>query len=338
MTEELHEAYVYALIDNRPDSTNYNEPFYIGMSSFVLKYDHHKKYQRAYSHFTKSSIEEQPDDPKNIVIKDILSRNLKPEIHILHEHLTTIEAAMLEMQYIKEYGRMNINTGILTNLSPGGEGITKPTKDRHAIRRYYNTINKIQHIRDQHFEEEVQNFLHTKTGPFCILCVIKAMLQYKNLVNQPKTMRKITEKNYYHVIAALKPENRERSSKMMTAYNKSEHHRQSVAYHNSIHPKISSTASRIKLAISQKNVWDKKTPEKRKKDSDNMMLGKAYNVMKRIEGDKINARIYNEHRTQGSRTANAEPIWESLIKRFETPENILKRVEENFGRKFIYEN
>ena len=46
----------------------------------------------------------------------------------------------------------------------------------------------------------------------------------------------------------------------------------------------------------------------------------------------------DEHRTQGSRKANTEPILESLIKRFETPENILKRVEENFGRKFIYEN
>ena len=338
MTDELQEAYVYALIDNRLDSINYNEPFYIGMSSFVLNYDHHKKYQRAYSHFTKSSIAEQPDDPKNIVIKDILSRNLKPEVHILHEHLTTTEAAMLEMQYIKEYGRMNINTGILTNLSPGGEGITKPTKDRHALRRYYNTLTKIQELKDQHFEKEIQNFLHTKTGPFCILCVIKAILQYNELLHQPKKTREITEKNYKQVMAALKPENRERSSKMMTAYNKSEHHRQSVAYHNSIHPKVSSTAARIQLSMSQSKAWAKKTPEQRKNDSDNMMLGKAYNVMKRIDGEKINARIYNEHRTQGSRKANTEPIWESLIKRFETPENILKRVEENFGRKFIYEN
>lgn len=54
---------------------------------------------------------------KNIVSKCGYS------IEILAENLSLEDAADLEMLLIKEYGRKNIGTGILCNMTDGGEGI-----------------------------------------------------------------------------------------------------------------------------------------------------------------------------------------------------------------------
>lgn len=43
-------------------------------------------------------------------------------IEIVHTNLTFDEACCLEIKYIKEYGRLDIGTGILVNLTNGGEG------------------------------------------------------------------------------------------------------------------------------------------------------------------------------------------------------------------------
>lgn len=44
-------------------------------------------------------------------------------VNILHENITWEEACKKEKEYIQYYGRVNNNTGILCNLTDGGEGI-----------------------------------------------------------------------------------------------------------------------------------------------------------------------------------------------------------------------
>lgn len=46
----------------------------------------------------------------------------KDRIKILKEHLTEDEAKLLEIELIKEYGRKDLGTGILRNMTDGGEG------------------------------------------------------------------------------------------------------------------------------------------------------------------------------------------------------------------------
>lgn len=91
-------AYVYRHI--RLDK---NEPFYIGIGSSL-------NYERA---FTKSN--------RNKHWLNIVSKN-KYEVEILFDNLTEQEARDKEIEFIKLYGRVDLNNGILVNLTDGGDG------------------------------------------------------------------------------------------------------------------------------------------------------------------------------------------------------------------------
>lgn len=82
-----------------------NEPFYIGIGS-----DEDGKYLRAYSTSSRNKHWE------NII-------NLtKFDVEILLDNLTWEEACEKEKEFIKLYGRKNLNTGTLVNWTDGGEG------------------------------------------------------------------------------------------------------------------------------------------------------------------------------------------------------------------------
>lgn len=91
-------AYVYRHI--RLDK---NEPFYIGIGSDC-------SYKRAY--VTKRN---------NRIWNSIVSR-CDYRVEIMIDDLTWDEACEKEKEFIAMYGRINLNTGILSNLTDGGDG------------------------------------------------------------------------------------------------------------------------------------------------------------------------------------------------------------------------
>lgn len=100
--------YVYALTDPRKN----NLPFYIGKG----------KGKRAYSHLYPCSLKEVSF--KNSTIKAIKNEGYEPSVLILHENLSEQEAFKKEIELIAFYGRRDTDTGILANLSNGGDGLS----------------------------------------------------------------------------------------------------------------------------------------------------------------------------------------------------------------------
>lgn len=82
-----------------------NQPFYIGIGS-----DADGKYTRAYNVFSRNNFW------KNIINKT------EYEVEILLDDISWEEAIEKEIEFIKLYGRTNLNTGTLCNLTNGGEG------------------------------------------------------------------------------------------------------------------------------------------------------------------------------------------------------------------------
>lgn len=88
--------YVYAYIRSRDsDTAKAGTPYYIGKGSKNRAWDKHRKGLKV------------PD---------------KQYIVILEDNLSLVGSLALERRYIKWYGRKDNNTGILHNLSDGGDG------------------------------------------------------------------------------------------------------------------------------------------------------------------------------------------------------------------------
>lgn len=131
---------------------------------------------------------------------------------------------------------------------------------------------------------------------------------------------------------------KEKSRHRLIEYNKSEEHRKKTAYYNSVRPKVSSPESKAKLAKSQRETWNKKSEIEKTKDNLSKSLGRAWNVLKRVDGMYINEQIFNAHRSKGSRLANTEPLWKSIIQKTNGIENFLSLIKEKYGKEFVYEN
>ena len=91
-------AYIYRHI--RLDT---NQPFYIGIGS-------DETYKRAYD-------KKRPNPYWNNIIK-----NTEYQVEVLLDGLSWDNACKKEIEFIALYGRKNNNTGILSNMTDGGEG------------------------------------------------------------------------------------------------------------------------------------------------------------------------------------------------------------------------
>jgi predicted GIY-YIG superfamily endonuclease len=92
-------AYIYA--HKRKDK---NQIFYIGVSSL-------DNYNRAYYKYNRGSI-------WNLIVK-----KTPYDIVIIHENISLKTALVLEKKLINYFGRINKKTGILSNLTDGGDGM-----------------------------------------------------------------------------------------------------------------------------------------------------------------------------------------------------------------------
>ena len=104
---------VYALIDPRN-----NLPFYIGKG--IYKDSRGRELRRVKYHL---SLKDKSNRLKNAVIKKLRAAGLEINHQILGDNLSEDESFALEKEFIHKYGRRDNNTGILCNLTDGGEGM-----------------------------------------------------------------------------------------------------------------------------------------------------------------------------------------------------------------------
>ncbi len=96
-----------------------NEPFYIGISN-------DRNYNRAYS-----------KQKRNKIWNRIVSKT-EYEVEILMDNLTYDEVKKKEVEFIKLYGRINLNNGTLANLTDGGDGAIGALRDENFKKKISN--------------------------------------------------------------------------------------------------------------------------------------------------------------------------------------------------------
>lgn len=116
MNEKKYYIYIY-LDPRKPGKYKYceyefdHEPFYVGFG-----------YGNRYKQHTYPSLLNKDGNKLKVnKILKILSLNLFPIIIKLSENLLLQEAQLIEMNLIKNIGRINLQQGTLTNLTDGGE-------------------------------------------------------------------------------------------------------------------------------------------------------------------------------------------------------------------------
>jgi len=92
-----------------------NEPFYIGISNKnfpgINLYANKTNHRACSLHRAKNPIHKRIVNNTNVIVE------------ILHNNIPLEEAKNLEIFYIKKYGRIDIKTGTLANLTSGGDGL-----------------------------------------------------------------------------------------------------------------------------------------------------------------------------------------------------------------------
>ena len=132
------EFYTYTYLDPRnPGVYEYGdyrfdyEPFYVGKG----------KGRRCKEHLSKSKLKEK--SYKNNKIKAILNENLEPIIIKVKIDLLECVSFKYEIELIKLIGRVDLDTGPLTNHTDGGDGnsgmvVSEETKNKRSGKNHYN--------------------------------------------------------------------------------------------------------------------------------------------------------------------------------------------------------
>lgn len=136
--------YVYILLDPRKN----NEPFYVGKG----------KDKRAESHIDR---DDKHNPLKTNVINKIKESGLIPVIEYHKENLCENIAFLEEIRLIKLYGRRDLGTGILTNLTDGGEGAAGYIRTEKDQEKWNNSRKKSGY---KHPEEVIEKISASNTG------------------------------------------------------------------------------------------------------------------------------------------------------------------------------
>ena len=155
----MNNYYVY--IHRRKDN---NEVFYVGISKQI-------KYLRVNTKHGRNPIW------NNIVKKYGFYGE------VLHNNLSKENACLIEMSLIKSYGRLNIKTGILANLTAGGDGSVDCPKSEETKNKM-----KLSKLGKKHTEETKQKMSIARIG------------KIKSEASKEKTKKSMLGKNKKKVV------------------------------------------------------------------------------------------------------------------------------------------
>lgn len=105
----MNKFYTYCLIDPRDC-----QPFYVGKGTGMRMYDHWKN--RNTKRVTNMRLKQR--------LLEMEMLNIKPVYVVSIDGVTSSEALDKEIELIALYGRLDIGTGCLCNLTDGGEGVS----------------------------------------------------------------------------------------------------------------------------------------------------------------------------------------------------------------------
>lgn len=156
-----------------------NEPFYVGWSKRSKRPDEHIR--ESLSDGSEFKLGANPH--KIYTIRKIINQGLFPIIKIVFLGDSKKESVEKEIELIKKYGRKDIKTGILTNMTDGGEGCGKRIMSREQIQRIRE--RKLGKTFEQQFGKEKAEEIKRK--------ISTARLGYKT--NKPSWNTGLTKEN-----------------------------------------------------------------------------------------------------------------------------------------------
>lgn len=166
MTEKKFYVYTYSY----PDET----PFYVGKGTGSRKRIHLRD-AKAGRNNKKWAVR---------VVAKLLRNGQEPIITVVKDGLTSQEALQLEVEFIRQYGRKDIGTGILVNCTDGGDGainVSDETKKKQTAKfiewsktkrvvddEYRRKISETQRGRKlpEEQKEKIRQYYRTHNSPF----------------------------------------------------------------------------------------------------------------------------------------------------------------------------
>ena len=124
-----------------------NEPFYIGIGTKQNRNCFNTIYRRAYSKHSRGKIWK------------FIENKTEYKVEILLESDDRIFIKNKEIEFIKLYGRINLNTGILSNLTNGGDDNSEILHSKECIQKANNTRKLLKESRGYYHSEKSRNLI-----------------------------------------------------------------------------------------------------------------------------------------------------------------------------------
>lgn len=152
MKDAYNKFYIYNLIDPKD-----NIPFYVGKGYGNRMYSHEKEVKRGICPNRNSYLFNS--------IKKILDSGMKIIYKKIKENLSELDSFKLELEEIKKYGRRNNGSGILCNMSDGGEGMSG-YKHTEISRKKISESLKGRYLWSESRKKEASKKFSGKGNPF----------------------------------------------------------------------------------------------------------------------------------------------------------------------------